>query len=559
LINSQPRDIAKADPQPQNQSPPGQGFQPQGFSGQGFSDSNPANNRTVGNAENLQAPPTPRNLTGSNIQSQAKQEPMRNVSTQIRSANEANESNRPGDRALEGVQTPMLSLEKSAPREIQVDRPATFRLIVKNTGRVPAYGVRVTDEVPQGTLMQGVQPNPSSQNGSKLAWDLGTMQPGDVAEITMELLPQQRGEIGSVARVSFESEATVRTVCTKPQLEIQHTTPGKILLGSDILMKIDIRNTGDGAATGVVIEEAIPENMVHADSDGRKLQYPVGALAPGESRQLSLRLRAVQPGKVRSTITASGDGKLFAKDELDVEVVAPKLELAAEGPGRRFLERQAVYDLAVANLGTAAATNVQMVARLPRGLQFVETNKNGQYDPRSHAVYWSILELPPGSKGDVKLTLLPIDVGDQKIEYQTKADLNITESRELIVGVEQISELFFDIDDVADPIEVGSDTVYHVRVVNQGTKPATNVRVAIVLPDGLKAIEASGTTAHEINNNTIVFAPIDRLAANAEAKYEIQVKGQREGDHRVTVQLSSDERRDVVAKEESTKVYSDVR
>ena len=462
-------------------------------------------------------------------------------------------------RKFEGVQSPTLSLEKTAPGEIQVGRPATFRLLVKNNGRVPAYGVTVVDEIPRGTQLKSTKPNPTSQNASELTWNLGTLQPGDVSEIVMELLPQTRGEIGSVARVGFQSQASVRTICTKPQLDIQHSTVNKALIGDDVIVDINIRNSGDGAATGVSIEEIIPENLVHAESNGRKLQYPVGTLAPGESRNISLRLKANKVGVARNVITAKGDGQLTARDELNLEVVAPDLQITAKGPTRRFLERQATYDLAVMNRGTAPATNVRLAAKLPRGMKFVQTDKNGQYDPRSHAVYWSLVKLPTGSEGRVKLTLLPVDVGQQKIDYIAQADLNLKEAREVMVAVEQYSELFFDVDDVADPIEVGTDTVYNVRVVNQGSKPATNVRVGIKLPAALKAISAQGPTQHQIAPSAIQFGVIDRLAPNAEAKFTVQVKGQQEGDHRIQVTLSSDERKEVVAKEESTKVYSDYR
>ena len=44
----------------------------------------------------------------------------------------------PGDRKLEGMQSPSVTIEKIAPSEIQVNQPADFQLVVKNIGRITA-------------------------------------------------------------------------------------------------------------------------------------------------------------------------------------------------------------------------------------------------------------------------------------------------------------------------------------------------------------------------------------------------------------------------------------
>ena len=503
------------------------------------------------------------NSQGGGFQATPVSNTTRPLNTQLsNSTNNANgllTSAVPGNRALEGVQTPMVSLQKSAPAEIQVGRLATFRLVVRNVGRVPAHRVTIFDEIPKGTTFRSAKPQPTNQSGTQLTWNLGTLPAGGEKTVDIDLMPTSRGEIGSVARIAFESQAAVRTICTQPKLEIKHTAPPKVLIGGDLVLQINVRNTGDGAATGVVIKENVPEQFEHPAIGDRSLSYPLGTIPPGESRDVNLRLRAITPGATRNVVQVTGDGALSDEDAINVEVVSPKLQLSAKGPNRRFIERQAVYSLAVANLGTAPATNVNMVAKLPDGMKFVHANQNGQYDPRNHAVYWSLVQLPVSEKGEVQLTLLPVDVGTQTITYQTQADLNLRQAKEINVAVEQHSELFFDIDDTADPIEVNSDTIYQIRVQNQGSKAATNVRVQVVLPDSIDFVRAEGPVQHQSNGRSIIFNPIGTLGPKSEVTFRVQAKGLREGDHRVQVKLSSDERREMVAKEESTKVYSDFR
>jgi hypothetical protein len=60
-----------------------------------------------------------------------------------------------------------------------------------------------------------------------------------------------------------------------------------------------------------------------------------------------------------------------------------------------------------------------------------------------------------------------------------------------------------------------------------------------------------------VQGQQVVMEPLARLAPQADAVYRIKVKGQQPGDHLVDVQLTSDDVRTPVIKQESTKVYAD--
>ncbi len=128
---------------------------------------------------------------------------------------------------------------------------------------------------------------------------------------------------------------------------------------------------------------------------------------------------------------------------------------------------------------------------------------------------------------------------------------------EQAVIVEGISALFFEVADMDDPIEVGGQTMYEIRVVNQGSKEATNVQLAAELPPGLQPVAAEGPTRHGIESGRVVFAPLPRLAPKADTTYRIRVQGVQPGDLRMKVQVVTDEIRTPITKEESTRVYSD--
>lgn len=461
----------------------------------------------------------------------------------------------PGERQLEGPQQPTIALQKVAPAEIQVGKQATFELYVKNTGPVAAQQVVVTDHVPAGTQLVDVRPQPQRGADGSLVWSLGTLQPGEETQITLQVMPQAEGEIGSTAHVSFSAAASCRSICTRPQLTIEHTAPPKVLIGESFNVEITVSNPGSGPATGVRIEEDVPAGLAHAA--GGQLEYEVGTLRPGESKRLALVLTAKQAGQVQNTIHVRGDANLAAQHAIQIEVVAPQLAVGVDGPKRRMLERQATYTLQIANPGTAAARDVELAAFLPRGMKFVATDAQGQYDAARHAVFWSLEELPPAKAGAVKLTTLPVEPGEQRLRIEGRASLGLTAASEQVVQVEQSSEVLLSVKETDEVIEVGSETTYEIRVTNSGTKAATNVRIAAILPAGMAALNGEGPTRAAGDASQINFEPLARLNPREEVIYKVQVQGKQPGDHIIRVQLASDEWPTPVTREESTRVYLD--
>lgn len=464
-------------------------------------------------------------------------------------------SARPGERTFEGTQAPSLVIEKLAPAEIQVGKAARFEVHVRNAGQTAAHNVVVTDRVPAGTQLVEAKPEAAATADGLLVWQIGKLEPGEEKTITIELMPQEEGEIGSVAQVTFAAAASVKTVCTKPLLTVEHIAPAKVMIGEVVTLQITISNPGTGVATNVILQEDVPEGLAH--SAGRELEYEVGTLRPGESRKLELQLEAAKAGIVENTLMVRGDANLTATHTSRIEVIAPQLAVEMTGPKRRYLDRQATYTVSIANPGTAAARDVEIVAYLPKGMKFVSTDREGQYDPQNHAVYWSLEELPAAQQGSAQLVAIPFEPGEQKLRVEGHAQQNLRSEDEETIVVEAIPQLVFEIIDEADPIEVGADTVYQVRVTNEGSKAATNVQVMAALPPELRPSSAEGATRGAVQGQTVVFEPLAKLAPQAEAVFKIQATGQRTGDYTIRVQVASDDLQTPVTKEEPTRVYAD--
>lgn len=462
---------------------------------------------------------------------------------------------RPGPRALEGVQTPQLTLEKSAPEEMQVGKPARLTVRLRNSGAAPAHDVQLRDLVPEGAQLVSTNPEAFSTPQGELSWSLGTLKPGDETTVEIEVLPIAEGEMGSVAAVSFRAEATARSRVTKPELTLQVAAAKQVMIGDNVTLAIKIANPGTGPATGVILEERVPDGLKH--TAGAELEFDVGTLKPGETKSLDLTLTAAQAGQIVNQLTARGDANLRADAQAEIEVIAPALRISMEGPSRRYLERQATYTVSISNPGTAPAKDVELVTQLPKGLKFVKANNSGQYDAQTHSVLWSLEELPPQEKGTVSLTALPIEAGEQRLRVAGRAAQGLSDEKEQIVVVEGLAAILFEVADVADPIEVNGETTYEIRITNQGSKGAENLRLAAILPPELKYLKAEGPSQHQVDGQKIIFEPLARLAAKADTAYRITAKGEQAGDVRMKVQLLTDDMKQPVTKEESTRIYSD--
>lgn len=461
----------------------------------------------------------------------------------------------PGSKVLEGPQTAQITIHKVAPQEVQVGRPAKFQIKVVNTGSAAAADVELRDQIPRGTRLVRTQPAAQRGVGGELVWKLGSMAPGQEITVEMELVPTAEGEIGSVAMVQYAAEASARTVATRPLLDIKVSTPQQVVIGDSTTLTITVSNPGTGVAEGVVLEAHVPEGFQHPA--GKELEYDVGVLRPRESRQLELVLTAARPGVYDSVILGRAEGNLRTETRQKLQVLAPQLDLNVAGATRRYLEREAVYQISIANTGSAPAKGITLLVEVPPGMKFVSADNHGYYEQSNRTVSWRLAELPVQTTGVVKLTLLPEELGQKTLRMSCTAERVATVQKEHPVEVEGIVALNFQVADTTDPVEKQGETTYEIRVYNQGSKTASNVQLEALTPPQMRVVAAEGPTRHVIEEGRIRFENLARLAPKAEATYRIRVQCLQPGDLRMRVQLLADEMERPVMKEESTRVYSD--
>jgi uncharacterized repeat protein (TIGR01451 family) len=459
--------------------------------------------------------------------------------------------------AFIGRQEPAVSLEWQAPPIVKLGQPVTFNILVKNISTTPVQQVVVRTRIPVGVAVQATEPK-AVQEVSVLIWDLGTLTSRQERKLSLQLLPQMKGDLPCEALVSFTGSSTTHIRIREPKLLVKVSGPDKVLLGDSATMMLTVQNTGDGPAENVKIRTMLSPGLEHTASS-RGIEIAMGGLGPNASRTVQMVCATKNSGIQTCQAFATADGNLKAQATATLEVNLPRLDLAVNGPRLRYLDRHAVYVFKVANPGSLPASNVTVSDQIPEGFKFLSASDGGQHDPATRTASWFIGDLPPGQSRQVSMELVATNTGEQHHRAHVAAARGLKNDAEIVTRVEALSALMMEVTALDNPVEVGADTAYEIRVTNSGSRTESNLQLTCSLPEHmqLRGAQCTANCRFQVQGREIVFEPLPRLAPRGDAVYRVNVRGLAAGDLRFRARISADGMTTPVVKEEVTKVYSD--
>ena len=268
--------------------------------------------------------------------------------------------------------------------DINVGQECKLELLVTNTGQAPAANVAVDAHFPPTVRLTGTTPEPASAD-SFVTWNFPSLDSGEERRIEITLIPSQRGDLTANANVRFTTASTSVFDVQEPLLDIAMKGPAKAMIGEPAPYVVTVTNPGTGVAHDVIVEAAIPAGLEHAR--GKRLKMQLGSLSPGETRSVRLSLAAVAGGDQKIQVEARA-GQLRKQSSATISVLAPQLQLAVDGPGLRYVGRDARYKLTVTNAGDATTNNVRAMYAVPKGFQFKDASRGGHYDEATRTISW---------------------------------------------------------------------------------------------------------------------------------------------------------------------------
>jgi len=447
-----------------------------------------------------------------------------------------------------------------------------YELVVRNAANVAVQNVRVEDEIPTSARYIGSDP-PAELNGTKLVWALGTLDANAEKRIAVRVRPNEEGELRSRAVVSYSAAVEAKTKVTRPRLTVTASCPEVCRAGEDAMFQIKVSNTGTGPAQNMVLLAEMSEGLFFPQNPklGRRMEARVLSLPAGQSTELKLPLNAVKAGLQTCLFSVSADGCPATPAKAQVNVVEPLLQITQTGPGKCLVRGEPTYEITISNPGTAATDPITLHAMLPDGFDFAQASDSGSYSATNRVVVWKFSALAAGGSktvaiklraaaaGDVMLRTVAVAAPEQSITPAgggVKPAGRVLEAKgETAIRAEGVAAVRFEVKDLDDPVEVGKEAVYEIRVTNQGTGVCSNVQLMAALADGTTFTGANGPTTVKAQGQTLVFDPIASLPVKGEMVYTVRVRGNVAGDQRFRVQLTCDQIRTPVVKEESTNFY----
>jgi uncharacterized repeat protein (TIGR01451 family) len=459
-----------------------------------------------------------------------------------------------GDAAPLGPQRPQLNIEKIAPQNALIGQPLIYSIMVKNVGQSAARDVVVEDRIPKGTKLSGTIPR-AELTGKKLIWRIGTLGAGEQRKISIRVIPQEAGEIGSVATVNFVAEAAAETVVTAPRLDFKVSAPSSAKLGELVPFRFEVKNIGTGEARGVVIRDLIPQGLSH--SAGNDLEYEVGRLPPGKSKELTLDLKAGKVGTAVNRAVVLAEGGLTAEAKAVIEISGSKIALSRSGPPRRYLGRQAVFANTLVNESSFPVDGVVLVESLPTGMEFAGASHGGQYNDGSRTIAWRIEPMAPGETRVVKSRLVARALGNQNSTIRLTVPNGEPVEATSQTQVEGFAALGLDVTGVDGPVDLGEKMTLHVNARNKGTVAVSNLVVTVEVPEQMEIVSARGPGKTEQEPGRLKFGPVPTLEGRTAAACEIVLVARKRGDSRVRVSIHADQIDKPLTREESILILSE--
>jgi uncharacterized repeat protein (TIGR01451 family) len=290
----------------------------------------------------------------------------------------------PTQSAIIPTAKPSVRVRVTAPAQAIRYQSIPFHIEVVNTGSALLRNVVVTDELPAGLELGESKPEPKPDK--PLTWKLGDLPPQQTRRIDYQLIAKQNGTFRNKVNVSADGGASdsgaAAVTVGEAKLKISVSGPERRLINRPILYHITVANLGTIALTNVQVSDELPPGgpeFVSVSPGGRHeggfVRWPLGTLAPGEVRSLSLVLRCPKPGDCWNAAVARTDNDLSDKAQsgmtrIDKLPTTPVIEIDRSAD-RLAVGSKATYTIRLFNPGPSHVDHPSVLVAVPNEMSIL--------------------------------------------------------------------------------------------------------------------------------------------------------------------------------------------
>lgn len=214
-----------------------------------------------------------------------------------------------------------------APQPVGANQNFTYTMTVHNAGPAPATGVILTDSLPANLSIFLVTTSQGSttRSGNLVTASLGTIASGSTATVNIIARATSSGNYSNTVNVTgnendpslFDNTATIGVLIDSAQADLQLSgtaAPIPALVGRSLTYSLVVTNAGPSPATGVVVSDPLPTNVVFVSASSSQgvatysagaVNASVGTLAAFASAQISIVVQPVSTDTFTNTAQVS--------------------------------------------------------------------------------------------------------------------------------------------------------------------------------------------------------------------------------------------------------------
>lgn len=437
-------------------------------------------------------------------------------------------------------------MTKTMPREATLG--GEFAADLNITAQACAGNVIVLDKVPDNATYVRSEPA-ATVDGNQLTWKIGDMEAGQTINAKIWFKATKEGTIVNCATVSADPRVCGATRVVNPAIQLSKSQPKDVTVCDPIPVTLVVKNSGSSQLTGVKVTDNLPSGLT---SDGKtSLSFDAGTLAPGQSKEFKFNAIATGPGNYVNPASVTSVEGVSAKASAATVVHQAVLAISCKAREQQYMGRPFDVCFTVSNSGDTASAGTQVSVPVPAGLTFKSATAGGSVSGNN--LVWDLGSLAANAPKELCATFTSASGGTFGFNATAKGACAKPVSTSCETKVIGMSALLLEKADNPDPIQVGENTTYTVKVTNQGTADDTNIKMVVEFPAEIDPVSASNGGV--VSGKKVTFPAYPRLAPKAAFEYRITAKGAKVGDARVNFIRTSDGIPAPTSAEESTRVY----
>ena len=429
-----------------------------------------------------------------------------------------------------------------------------WTLIISNMGPDKANNIWVEEALPEGLILVNYTATKGIYDRDR--WVMCCLNSSEVQTLELVCKVNKTGQIINFATIhadEFDPDESNNhdneSIYVPPVIDLQislNVNNSNPVLGEAVRWMIIVTNNGPDNATGVIVEDILPEELLF-ESDklakrGLSNVWNIGSLNVGDKAYINVTTLPNALGIISNDAKVNAnelDWNMSNNYDEDIINVNPVADLViTKSVDNEFPKYGDIvkWTITLLNKGPNIANNVVVRDILPEGLKFIDSS--GDY---SKGV-WKVASIDVGEEKTLEITCSVDSTGNfvnvvsvsgdefdpdesnnrdnQSIDVTPACDLSITKIA---------SKYKYHVDDIIE---------YEIEVVNNGPDTAYNIEVSEILDD-LMNIKSFKVTGGKFTKSTCVWK-IDSLDFGESEKLTIKVVAKGSGTLKNTVNVTTD-------------------